>query len=136
MNTIAAVTTTPTTVADMVAQANSTVQSISADALQTLRQHQPDLLVIDVREPDEYAGGHLPGAVLVPRGKLEFLADPSSSYRHAEMRPERPVAVYCHLGLRGLLAAATLQQLGYRHVVNLDGGIDAWISSGHDVERG
>jgi rhodanese-related sulfurtransferase len=87
--------------------------------------------VIDVREPDEYAAGHLPGAILVPRGLLEFKlgSDEKLSAR------DRRLLLYCKTSGRAALAAAALQEMGYLHVQSLAGGYDAWVAAGLPVAR-
>jgi len=82
-------------------------------------------VLIDTREESEYAAGHVDGALLVPRGMLEFkignmpeLADKSKA-----------VLIYCRLGNRSALAAQTLQQLGYTNVLSMAGGFEAWKKS-------
>src|ERR1700690_3803055 len=74
-------------------------------------------LMLDVREPHEWEGGHLPGALFVPLGRLEeriTLAAPDKA---------RPVVVYCASGVRSLAGARTLQLLGYQDVASMAGGI-------------
>ena len=80
--------------------------------------------LLDVREPDEYEQGAVPGAVHVPRGQLEF---------NVEGRlPDKdvPVAVYCAGGVRSAFAAKTLQDLGYTDVVSVIGGFNKWKDEG------
>ncbi|MDI1229979.1 MAG: rhodanese-like domain-containing protein [Methylobacter sp.] len=84
-----------------------------------------NIVLIDTREESEYAVGHVDGALLVPRGMLEFkvgnmpeLADKSKT-----------VLIYCRLGNRSALAAQTLQQLGYTNVLSMAGGFEAWKSN-------
>lgn len=118
-----------TTVSAMLAEARATITDVTPEELAALRAAEPDLVLLDVREPEEHAAGHLPASVLIPRGKLEFLADPSSGYADPRLHTERPVAVYCQKGPRAVLAAATLQRLGYRRVVNIAGGYEAWAAA-------
>lgn len=92
-------------------------------------------VVIDVRQRDEYATGHIPGSLSVPRGLLEFIADPSSPRHRPELQPERRIIVVSACGERAALAAATLQSMGYPEVVVLDGGIAAWLADGRQVGR-
>ncbi len=84
-----------------------------------------NIVLIDTREESEYAEGHIDGALLVPRGMLEFkignmpeLADKAKT-----------VLIYCRLGSRSALAAQTLQQLGYANVLSMAGGFEAWKKS-------
>lgn len=81
-------------------------------------------LVLDVREPDEYEQGHLPGAVWIPRGLLEPRIEAAAPER------DRPILVYCAGGTRSVLAAHTLGLLGYRRAVSMAGGFSAWKAAG------
>ena len=80
--------------------------------------------LLDVREPDEYQQGALPGAVHVPRGQLEFSIEGRLPDKHA------PIAVYCAGGTRSAFAAKTLQDLGYSDVVSVAGGFNKWKDEG------
>lgn len=82
------------------------------------------LVVLDVREPDEWAAGHLDGAVHIPLGSLP--------QRFDELDPQAETVVMCHLGGRSARATVWLAAQGYR-VVNLDGGIEAWHGAGRPV---
>lgn len=86
----------------------------------------PDLVVLDVREPSEWAMGHIAGAVHIPLGDLPA--------RFGELDPQRQTLVVCHLGGRSARATAWLQAQGH-DVVNLDGGMEAWEAAGRPVER-
>ena len=66
----------------------------------------------------------------VPRGLLEFAADPASPRHTAELDPARRVIVYCRSGARAALAAVTLKTMGYENVANLEGGFSAWQEAG------
>lgn len=93
----------------------------------------PGVLLVDVREPGETAHGFIPGAVLVPRGMLEFHADGASPCHLDGFDPGRRVILYCAAGSRSALAARSLQELGYRDVAHLHGGLDTWIAGGRPV---
>ena len=82
-------------------------------------------VALDIREAVEWEH-HIEGAVQVPRGLLEFAADPASPATAPELDPHRRVIVYCRSGGRGALAGATLKTLGFENVANLDGGFNAW----------
>ena len=84
-------------------------------------------VVIDVREPSEYDGGHLPGAASIPQCQL---AD-----RLAEVPREREVLMACAGGVRSLRCAQFLKQAGYEHVTSLRGGTSGWIEAGLPVEK-
>lgn len=84
-------------------------------------------LVLDVREPWEYAQGHLPGAMLIPLGQL--------GQRLKELNPEKPVAVVCATGNRSQSAAALLGQKNFKKVYNVLGGTSSWARQGLPIER-
>lgn len=121
-------------VSEMVSAARAQVTGLSVDEV-AAELDGSDTLLVDVREPTEVAEGAIPGALPVPRGMLEFHADPSSPYHLDEMRPDRRVIVYCRSGGRSALAAATLASLGYGDVAHLDGGITAWADAQRPIAR-
>lgn len=90
----------------------------------------PDSVVLDVREPEEYRYGHVPGAVSLPQAEL--------ATRLAEVPRDRPVFVICESGMRSLRATQFLRQMGYAGVTNVRGGTAAWRKSGRrvDMEEG
>ncbi len=88
-----------------------------------------EAVALDVREPVEWEQ-HIEGALQVPRGLLEFAADPTSPRHKAELDPTARVIVYCRSGARAALAANTLVTMGFEHVANLDGGFSAWQGEG------
>lgn len=83
-----------------------------------------DLTVLDVREDDEWASGHLDGAVHIPLGQLPA--------RMAELPADRQMLVYCKVGGRSAQATAYLRQAGV-DAVNLDGGVLAWQRAGRSL---
>jgi hydroxyacylglutathione hydrolase len=102
------------------------VPSVSpAEAREWLRQHA-QALVVDVREPGEYASGHVPGAVSVPQADL--------ATRLKELPRDRELLVVCAGGNRSLRAAHFLRQVGFEQVINLDGGTNGWREAGHPLE--
>jgi rhodanese-related sulfurtransferase len=119
---------------DMVAAANAAVETISVDEAEKL-VGQGDVQFVDVREPAEWEKGHVPGAVHVVRGLLEFKADPSNeAYHEKRLDPSRKLVVYCASGGRSALAAKTLKDMGYPNVVNMLGGFTAWSQGGKKSE--
>ena len=84
----------------------------------------PGTVVLDVREPDEYEQGALPGAVHIPRGHLE------SQIENKVTAKDTPLVVYCAGGTRSAFAADTLTQLGYTDVVSVVGGFNKWKNEG------
>jgi len=126
-----------TTVQDLVAAAKARIREIDHAEFDTLRAKGVPL--IDVREPGEFAEGHLPGAVNIPRGMLEFevdghpavngLKDPALSHRKAT------VVLNCRSGARSALAAAALRDLGFAEPLSLAGGVMGWVAAGRPLVR-
>lgn len=114
---------------DLVAAAKSRVQEIP---LSQIDQAILDAdVLIDVREADEFAAGHLPGAVHMSRGMIEFKisASPKLSARDSKL------LLYCKTSGRAALAAASLLDMGYINVQSIQGGFDAWVSAGKPLVK-
>lgn len=119
---------------DMLAAADAVVPRISPAAARDLMA-AGDAVVVDVREAHEVQdSGKIPGALLVPRGLLEFRADPQSPQFDPLFRAGAAVILYCAVGGRSALAGQTLKQMGYAQVYNL-GGFADWVADGGAVER-
>lgn len=88
-------------------------------------------VIIDVREADEYAAGHLAGAINIPRGLLEFKLSGTPALERRDMS----VLLYCKSSGRSALAATTMQAMGYLNVVSMAGGYDAWVARGEPVVK-
>jgi rhodanese-related sulfurtransferase len=100
---------------------------ISVAELRERLSHQPTPVLVDVREPWEYAQAHVAEARLIPLGELER--------RVGEIPRDRPILAICHSGQRSHAAAAYLMNLGYPDVANVEGGTAAWIERGFPVAR-
>ncbi len=125
-----------TTAAQMVADAKTRTESLTADQVATERD-AGEALVVDIRDADQRsADGAIPGAIHASRGMLEFYADPASPYHRPEFDPGRRTILHCASGGRSALAADTLRQLGYGDVAHLEGGLNAWKETGRAVEPG
>lgn len=83
-----------------------------------------DLIVLDVRERDEYKKGHIPGAQHLPRGQLELRVNKELP------DPTRRIVTCCEIGRISTLAASTLRQMGFQRVAALDGGMQSWREAG------
>jgi rhodanese-related sulfurtransferase len=124
----------PTSIKDMLANANASVPRVDRDQAMALIKDK-NALVVDVRDlPEVQASGKVAGAVHVSRGMLEFRADPDSPYHNPDFRRDRPVIVYCASGGRSALAGKALQDLGYHDVRNL-GAFKDWAEKGGPVEK-
>lgn len=114
---------------DLVAAAKTRVQEIPvANAEQAIRD--ADVLV-DVRESDEFAAGHLPGAVHISRGMLEFKFSGAPALQPRDIK----IMLYCKTSGRAALAAAALHDMGYLNVQSISGGFDAWVAAGKPVAK-
>jgi sulfur-carrier protein adenylyltransferase/sulfurtransferase len=113
----------------MLAEARQAVPEEGPAELERRLKAGEDVAVIDVRDPDEYRDGHLEAATNVSRGFLEFRIGSVVS------DPATPIVLYCQTGLRSLLAARALKDLGYTSVINLQGGYQKWVQSGLPVVR-
>lgn len=121
------------TAKDLVAAANAVVPKISHDEARDLIAK--GALVVDVRDaPELQQTGKVAGAVHVPRGMVEFRADPESPYHDANFTKDRPVIVYCASGGRSALSGQALKELGYAEVYNL-GGFGDWVENGGATEQ-
>jgi len=127
---------TAKTAAEMVGEAKQRVENLSPSQV-AAEMHRGDVMLVDLREQTERdQHGTIAGAEHAPRGMLEFFADPSSPYYRREFDPNRRVILHCASGGRSVLAAVLLQQMGYRSVAHLDGGLTAWKAAGQPVEGG
>lgn len=124
----------PKTVEQLVGIAERRIRSATADDIAD-SVLSGEIVVVDVREPDEFEQGHIPGAVNIPRGWLEFKADPTCPAYDERIGPDKPILIYCPFGGRSALATAALQELEYANVTNLEGGLEAWKNAGYPVER-
>ncbi len=120
--------TTPKSFPQMVAEALQHIPEVVPAALQTRLQGGEQIVVIDVREPDEFAKGKIPGAYTIPRGVLEMQLD-------GRLPRESTVVLYCGAGARSALACKSLAEMGYDKVENLSGGWHGWVSAGLPVEQ-
>ena len=118
----------PKKLSDFVTEARSAIREITPDDLEEMKAAAGDLLIVDVREPDEYQAGHIEGAINVPRGTLEGAADPDYHKRHETLcrAHDRPVVLYCESGGRSAMATRTLSEMGFSDVRNLAGGVKTW----------
>lgn len=114
---------------DLVAAAKARVPEISvANAEQAIREAN---VLIDVREADEFASGHLPGAVHISRGMLEFRFQGMPALQLRDIK----IVLYCKTSGRAALAGAALLEMGYLNVQNITGGFDAWVAAGKPVAK-
>lgn len=122
------------TVQSMLAEADAAVPRITPDEARKL-VGRADVLFLDVREPAEVAAsGKVPGALAIPRGLVEFRADPASALHDKAFDRTKTVVAYCASGGRSALVGKTLKEMGYDNVKNL-GGFKGWLDAGGEVEK-
>lgn len=119
---------------DLVEAANAVVPRITLEQAQELIA-KGNTLVVDVRDgPEVEQSGKVAGAVHVPRGMLEFRADPESPYHDQNFAKDKTVIVYCASGGRSALSGQALKELGYAEVYNL-GAFKDWAEGGGAVDK-
>jgi len=96
----------------------------------TLLINREDAVIIDVREPDEYAAGHLPESRNIPAGKLEERVGELEKYK------DTPLILVCQSGARSAGSCARLGKLGFAKTHNLAGGVGAWVEAGLPIRKG
>ena len=114
---------------ELVMAAKARIQEVSV-AEADLAIQDADVL-IDVREADEFAAGHLPGAIHAARGMLEFKLSSNPNLSARDLK----IVLYCKTSGRAALAACALHDMGYLQVKSISGGIDAWAAAGKPVVK-
>lgn len=109
------------------AAAPASVPLVTQEALLTRQKaRDPELFLLDVRTPEEFAAGHVPGAVNIPHDQVES--------RLAEIPHDKDVVLYCHSGRRAGIAASALAAHGYKRLAHLEGDMIAWQGNGRPLE--
>lgn len=114
---------------DLVAEAKQQITEI--DITQT-KTKLADCLILDVREPAEFSAGHLPGAINIPRGVLEFKI---TAHPDFQGKQNSDIIVYCQGGNRSALATLNLNRIGYGKAISMIGGYAAWEAAGNPVAK-
>jgi rhodanese-related sulfurtransferase len=112
---------------DLLAETKARVKEIGVKDAFALRHTTGDVVFLDVREPQEYNLGAIPGAVTLSRGNLEKNIE-------ALVPRDKSIVVYCASGNRSAFVADVLQQMGYAHVRSLREGFTGWVAEGGEVE--
>jgi len=113
---------------ELLHQARSNIEILDADQAQ--ERINQGATVLDVREPSEFDAGHLPNAVHIPRGLLEFMVGNHPALQDTSAT----IVVYCKNGGRSTLATDLLKRMGFDQAVMLGGGFDNWSGTVHKVE--
>ncbi len=115
-------------VKEWVEKARATTQQVTIKDLKDAIDGNKEMVILDVREPNEYEVAHIPEAINVPRGLLEF-----SIWAVVPNREEK-IFVYCKTGARAALATKLLNELGYKNAVAVNTGGVAWVKAGYPVK--
>ena len=119
----------PPVVKDMVAKAKGAIKVVSAADVKAAIDKKEKAIFLDVRDPGEFAAGHLPGAMNISRGTLEFNVFGKITDQNDK------IYVYCKTAGRSALATKTLNDLGYKNAVLMDAQFEDWIKAGYPVVR-
>ena len=113
----------------LVKEAKSTIREVSINDVRKMIDAKENIIFLDVRDKHEFEEGHIPGAINISRGSLEF--------KIATIIPDKSakIIVYCGLDLRSPLAVRVMNDLGYTHAVNLLGGLKAWKEAGYPTGK-
>lgn len=111
---------------ELLAATKAEIDEIETADAAALREAGGDVVILDVREPDENAQGSIPGAVFIPRGQLE------SNVENKIPNKDAKVLIHCASGVRSAFAAKTLSELGYSDVASIAGGFNKWKDEGRD----
>lgn len=104
-------------------------KNISADEAQAKLSAESEMLILDVRTPREFAGGHLKNAQ-----NIDFYA-PNFKERIAELPKDKPYLIYCASGGRSAKGMRQMQEMGFEQLYNMNGGVGAWQRKGHPIVR-
>lgn len=116
-------------VKDMVAKAKAAIKTVPAADVKAAIDNKEKAIYLDVRDPNEFSAGHVPGAINVSRGTLEFNIFGRIPDQNAK------IYVYCKSAARSTLATKTLNDLGYKNAVLMDAQFEDWIKAGYPVAR-
>lgn len=106
------------------------VQQLRAGLSKAPSMAQKGFILIDVRSPEEHAGGFIPGTDF----NIDF-REIKTRHREIGVQTDEHIVVYCQSGHRSNIAAETLADLGYTHVYNVNGSMNAWLAAGYPVAR-
>lgn len=115
-------------VADMAWAMLTSVPPVEIAGTEVVTGAAGDAILLDVREPEEYRTGHIPGARNLPQADLASRLD--------ELPRDRPLLVVCQVGMRSLRSAQFLRQAGFSRVMSVAGGTTAWVAAGNSLETG
>jgi rhodanese-related sulfurtransferase len=114
----------------LVNEAKKKIKETNVDDVKRRREAGEKLILVDVREDNEWANGHIPGAIHLGKGIIERDIEQAVPDKNAKL------VLYCGGGFRSALAAENLQRMGYSNVESMDGGWKGWVSAGLPTAKG
>lgn len=122
---------------DLVKEAQSKVKMISVDDLKKKLDANENIILIDVRDIEDYRQGHVDKALHISRGSIEFtLKEKVDSLKKMDLKKSDQLILMCKNGQRSSLAAESLMKLGYTNILVVKGGLDEWLEKKYPVTRG
>jgi rhodanese-related sulfurtransferase len=116
-------------VKEMLDSAKAAIKMVPAEAVKKAIESKEKAIYLDVRDGGEFAAGHLPGALNISRGTLEFVVFGKIADQNSK------IYVYCKTKARSAMATKTLNDLGYKNAVLMDASYEEWVKAGNPVER-
>lgn len=113
----------------LVKEAKASIKEVSIDDVKKMIDNKEKIIILDVRDKEEFETGYIPGAINLSRGMLEFKISTLIPDKNAT------IIVYCGIDLRGPLATKTLNEFGYKNAVNINGGLKAWKAAGYPIAK-
>ena len=113
----------------LVKEAKASIREVSVDDVKKMIDNKEKIIILDVRDKEEFETGYIPGAINLSRGMLEFKISIMIPDKNAR------IIVYCGIDLRGPLATRTLNEFGYKNAVNINGGLKAWKAAGYPIAK-
>lgn len=113
----------------LVKDAKASIKEVSVDDVKKMIDNKEKIIILDVRDKEEFETGYIPGAINLSRGMLEFKISTLIPDKNAT------IIVYCGIDLRGPLATKTLNEFGYKNAVNINGGLKAWKAVGYPMAK-
>lgn len=113
----------------LVREAKTSIREVSIEDVKKMIDHKEEIIILDVRDKEEFETGYIPGAINLSRGMLEFKIGTLIPDKNAR------IIVYCGTDLRGPLAAKTLNEFGYNNAVNINGGLKLWKAAGYPLTK-
>ena len=114
---------------EIIEETKTQIPEVTIEEVKAQKDHHEDFVLLDVRDNDEYRAGYIPDAVYISRGMLELEIED-----YVPDRDEK-IVVYCAGGVRSLLAAKSLKEMGYKDAVSMAGGYRAWASNGYPTVK-